>query len=214
MLTAATRSPCADRTGALTDATPASRSSTLATHPCGPSSPDSTRPADPSSSGSRAPRARSTARRAATGATARTVAASPSRTNSCTLSPVSSRSRVSAGSRQLDEREAFVGDPPERRQFRPEVEPSVVVAPQQPVRLERHGETVGGRPWETGRRLETAERASADPQRHAGCRSPCRARRHPLQCPYRKNTIPDHEITEEIRDSSVRNESGTRGHRR
>ena len=59
--------------------------------------------------------------------------------------------------RQLDEREPLVGDPAEGRQLRPQVEATLVVASQQPVRLEGHGEPVGGRPWQTGRRLDGAE---------------------------------------------------------
>ncbi len=52
----------------------------------------------------------------------------------------------------------MIGEPSERRQLRPEVEPSLVVAPQHPVRLERDREAVSGRPRQPGRRLEFAER--------------------------------------------------------
>ena len=88
----------------------------------------------------------------------------PSRTKSCTLSPVSSRRRSSTGRGQRGEREPVRGNPPQRRELGAEVESALLVAPQQPVLLQRHGEPVRGRPRQPGRRLQPVQ--CARPVRH------------------------------------------------
>ena len=125
---------------------------------CGPSSPDSTRPADPRSSGNRAPSG--TIHRRACGegsdSTHRRCVPFADEELHALSGLVPELGQHVTG--QLDEREALIGEPSERRQLRPEVEPSFVVAPQHPVRLERHRQAMRGRPRQPGRRLEGAER--------------------------------------------------------
>ena len=118
----------------------------------GPSSPDSTRPAEPTSSGSSAPSG--TIQRSPWGDCSDTTQRrpSPSRTNSCTLSPVSSRRRVEhrPGAASASGKPSAAARPSaDERRARGEA--AVVVAPQQAVLLERRGETVGRRPRQAGR---------------------------------------------------------------
>ena len=120
---AATTTLAPSTTGALTEATPGSRSSTLSTQPPGVT-PRSTRPAEPTSSGSSAPSG--TIQRSPCGDCSDTTQrrASPSRTNSCTLSPVASRSALSTGRGGVGERERVGRRPPEARSSsKPEAEP-------------------------------------------------------------------------------------------
>ena len=84
--TAATTRPVRSCTGADTLATPSSRSPTLATH--SPGSPRSTLPAEPASSGSRAPTATIVRSSWGDSSDSTQTRPSPSRTYSCTHSPV------------------------------------------------------------------------------------------------------------------------------
>ena len=210
MLTAATTVASPARTGALTDATPASRSSTLSTHPRGPSSPDSTRPAEPSVE--RQPRA--LGHDPAQGVRRRERQhASPLRAFADeelhALAGLVAESRQH-GTGQLDEREALgrragrAPPAPGRGRTGPRRRAAAARAPRaRPPGGERSPAAV--RSPAAGRRAWPAAR-----QRRAECRPPCRARRHPLQCPYRKNSISDHETWR----SRVADGSYCRGHRR
>ena len=94
--TAASTEP-STRTGALTDATPGSRSPTLAIQPNGPISPERMRPAEPRSRDRTAPSATIVRSSWPESSEAMQRRRAPSRTYSCTLSPVSARRRSSAG---------------------------------------------------------------------------------------------------------------------
>ena len=142
---AATTAPLRSRTGALTEATPGSRSSTLSTHP-GPSgvSPRSTRPADPAVSGSAAPTA--TMVRSPCGEVERldadaVVAVADVELRALLGLVAQLRQRRTC---ELRERCAVERSPPERRQSEPEREAAVAVAADQLVHLERDCEAVGG----------------------------------------------------------------------
>ncbi len=124
-LTAATTEQRSSLTGALTDATPASRSATLCTHtrvsrascrvrpsptpstcppPCPPDESDpsvNTRPAEPTPSGNDAPSGTIVRRPCGDSIETMQIRLSPSRTYNCTLSPVVSRRSASAGRAEI-----------------------------------------------------------------------------------------------------------------
>ena len=75
---------------------------------------------------------------------------SPSRTYSCTLSSVASRSSSSAPIAAVAERDRLGRGPPQRHEAHAEGEAAVVVAAHQPVDLEGHGEAVGRGPGQPG----------------------------------------------------------------
>ena len=158
------------RTGAHTDATPASRSSTLSTHPGsdGAAIARSTRPAEPAVERQRRRRRpRSCAARAATRATRRRRRRSPSRTYSCTLSPGVVAQLRRARACQLRQREALSSAArpsvasPNPRANRPSPSRRTRL-----VHLERDGEPVGRRPRQAGGSDQLAEAAS-DPSASA-----------------------------------------------
>ena len=158
---AATTTPDASTIGALTEATPGSRSPTLSTqpaagrlaeqHPAGrPEVERQQRPLrdDPTQ----------TVRRLERDHTAAGVAFTDEQ-----LHALAGRlaQRPEHRRRRCDQREAPGCRPAERDEVRAEFEAAVVVAPQQPVRLQRGGQPVGGRPRQAGRRLQFAERSRA-----------------------------------------------------
>ena len=212
MLTAATRSPCADRTGALTDATPARAPRRSPPIPVDRSRPTARDRLTRARAGAARPSGTIQRRAWGDGSDSTHRRCVPSRTNNCTLSPVSSRSRVSAGranstsgkrSSAIRPRAASSGPRSKRPSSSRRSSPCASRATASRWAVAR------GRPVADWRRAEGGGPVGDDA---AGCRSPCRARRHPLQCPYRRNNIPDHEILPDLR----RRQSGhpTRGHPR
>ncbi len=154
-----------------------------------PTCPDSTRPAEPTSSGNSTPSG--TIQRKACGDCSDSTQRRwwPSRTNSCTLSPVCVTQPLQDRQRQRRQRKALRRRPTERRQLGAEIEAALLVAPQQAVLLERHGQAVGGGTRQSRGLLQIRQRAGSTRRRRAARRPPCRVRRLPLRCPYRRNSI-------------------------
>ena len=168
-LTAATIAPVASTTGALTEATPASRSSTL-----------STQPRRPVGAAARAPRRPSPGRAAGRRPTG-TIVRSPCGDSSdgdadppVALAHVQLHALARVVAQPHEHRPgrvrpaaSAVGGLPQADQAQPEGEPTVGVPAHQPVRLERDGQPVGRGPGEPGARRSarpaTAARGSTAP---------------------------------------------------
>ena len=90
----------------------------------------------------------------------------------------------------VHERESFGGGPAERDETLAEVEPTVGISSQHAVRLERRRQTMSGCSGKLRLGLQLGERSEAHRPPPVSPTWPCRARRRPLRCPYRKNYIP------------------------
>ena len=148
-------------TGALTDATPASRSSTLSTQPAGPSSPrqDAAGRADVE----RQQGALGHDPAQPVGRLQRHDAAPPVALAHEQLHALAGlvAQRGEPGPGEVGEREPVGGGVAEPDERQPEAEPPVGVAAHQAVLLEGDGQAVGRRPRQPGRRLQLGEAARA-----------------------------------------------------
>ena len=186
MLTAATTVPARSRTGALTDATPASRSSTLSIQPSADSAsrrqhlagrPDVERQ-------QRCPRARSSAARGATAARRRTVGRRPRARTAARSRRCARAAGACTGAASSANAELLGRGTPERDELEAEAEPALCVAANQVVLLERDREPMRGRPRQLAVALQLGEVERAIGAAPAGSAPPCRARRRRLHCPY------------------------------
>ena len=171
----------------------------------GPVEPVSTLPADPRSSGSRAPSA--TIQRRPWGDCSDTTQRrpSPSRTNSCTLSPVSSRSAVRTGRARSASGKESAAAWPRATSSKTEAEPPVEVAAHKAMLLERRRQAMGGRSRQPGRGVQLGECARSIGRGGRGARQrPCRRPRRWIRCPLVKNSISECETLWQARRRSRR----------
>ena len=172
-LTAAITLPAASRTGALTDATPGSRSSTLSTQPRPRRpSPRSTLPAEPRSSGSDGADGDDRAQaRAATRARRRTPAVAVAHVELHALARLVAQP-LERGAGDLGQRRAVGRGPAQGDEAQAEGEPAVAVAAHEAVGLEGDGQAVGrgpgrarwpppARPAPAGRRSRASRTSTA-----------------------------------------------------
>ena len=145
------------RTGADTEATPSSRSPTLCTQP--PGAPASTLPALPADSGRRAPTGTIVRSSRGDSIDSTQTRASPSRTKSCTRLARLLVEPCEGGTGRRPQRHGLGRLVAEADQAQAEAEAAVVVAADEPVRLQGHRQPVGGRAAQPGGADQLGERA-------------------------------------------------------